>query len=72
MDWMPTKLKSIQQFVGAYVITNGSFTEVYPLEINSSENATTALNQFVTEVGIPLNLKTDLGADITGRKTVCL
>ena len=72
MDWMPAKRKLIRQCVGAYVLTSGSFTEVYPMEINSAENAKTALNQFVTDVGIPLNLKTDLGANITGRKTVCL
>ncbi|KAL7542899.1 hypothetical protein ACHAWF_007276 [Thalassiosira exigua] len=51
MDWMPSKIKSLSQNVGAFVISNGSFTEVYPQPDHKISNAADSLWRSVTTLG---------------------
>ena len=46
VDWMPAKTKSVTQSTGAWVYTNGKFTEVYPTESNTSIPASVTLKDF--------------------------
>ncbi|KAL7551098.1 hypothetical protein ACHAWF_014292 [Thalassiosira exigua] len=50
MDWMPSKIRSLAQNVGAFVISNGSFTEVYPQPNHKSISAAESLRRFCDDV----------------------
>ena len=63
---MPAKRTSISGAKGAYVMTNGTFTEVYPAETNRNENAKDSLQRFIQDVGVPRDLKTDQGTELCG------
>ena len=67
MDWMTARVKSLSQNTGGYLISNGHFTEAYPKESDSSENATSALKEFINDVGVPVDLKTDRAKSFSGR-----
>lgn len=66
-DYLESKVKSINQNNGAFVITNGDYTEVYPTSTRSS--AADALLDFCDNVGIPERLKTDLAPEFAGKRT---
>ena len=53
MDTLFSKVKSIAGNTCAQLITNGTFTRVYPLESKSSANIAHALQEFIDDVGIP-------------------
>jgi hypothetical protein len=65
MDWMTARVKSLSQNTGAYLISNGHYTEAK--ESDSSENATSALKEFTNDVGVPVDLKTDRAKSFSGR-----
>lgn len=67
VDWMTSKTKSISQCTGAFVYTNGHFTEVYLKENNKSSSASTTLNDFCNDVGTPEKLKSDQAPEFCGR-----
>ena len=46
-DWMLAKRMSISGAKGAYVMTNGTFTEVYPVETNRNEMTKDSLQRFI-------------------------
>ncbi|KAL7545529.1 hypothetical protein ACHAWF_008875, partial [Thalassiosira exigua] len=69
MDWMPSKVKSLSQNVGAFVISNGSFTEVYPQPDHKSSSTADFLRRFCDDVGVPVNLKTDRAKEFVERMT---
>ncbi|KAL7546617.1 hypothetical protein ACHAWF_009947 [Thalassiosira exigua] len=59
MDWMSSKIPSLAQNIGALVISNGSFTEVYPQPDHKSISAADSLRRFCNDVEVPINIKTD-------------
>ena len=67
VDWMPAKTTSLTQCTGAFVYTNGHFTEIYPSENNQSVTASTTLNDFCQDVGTPERLKSDRAPEFSGR-----
>ncbi|KAI2502057.1 Reverse transcriptase (RNA-dependent DNA polymerase) [Fragilaria crotonensis] len=70
VDTLFSKVKSIAGFTCAQLITNGSFTRVYPLESKSSANIAFALQEFIDDVGIPENLTCDFASEQqTGKHT---
>eukprot|EP00804_Cyclotella_cryptica_P025225 CCRYP_010329-RA/>CCRYP_010329-RA protein AED:0.44 eAED:0.44 QI:0/0/0/1/0/0/2/0/190 len=68
-DWMVSSVKSLSQNTGALVFTNGHYTEVYRKESHTRTSATEALNEFIQEVGIPVNLRVDMASEFTGRNS---
>lgn len=72
IDWMPSKTKSITQCKGAFVYTNGEFTQVYPKESNTAGHAYASLNDFCADVGIPEKLKSDRAPEFCGRESAFL
>ena len=69
MDTLFSKVKSISGFTCAQLITNGSFTRVYPMETKASVNIARALQEFVDDVGIPETLVCDFASEQTGKNT---
>jgi len=59
MDFVHANVKSIDQKVGLFIISNGSFVEVWPAPANSNVYAGEALNDMCYTVGILKELKTD-------------
>jgi hypothetical protein len=53
MDTLFSKVKSLSGFTCAQLITNGSFTRVYPMESKASSNIATVLQEFIDDVGLP-------------------
>ena len=72
MDWMAARVKSLTQCTGAFVYTNGHFTEVYPKEDNKSISANVTLNDFCQDVGTPEKLKSDRAPEFCGRDSAFL
>ena len=56
---MHVSQKSITGATGAWVYTNGHFTEVFPMEIKSNVGASHTLNDFCQDMGLPEHIKTD-------------
>ena len=71
-DWMPAKLLSIGGAKGAYVMTNGSFTSVFPAESEKNDQARDCLQKFIEEVGTPTDLKTDRATALTNKNSAFL
>ncbi len=69
MDWLSARAKSISGDSGAFVITNGNFVETYPRPDHKGPQAATALKDFMRDVGIPKNLKTDSASEFVGQKS---
>ena len=59
MDFVHANVKSIEQSVGLFIITNGSFVDVWPSPAETNVHAGEALNDMCYTVGIPKELKTD-------------
>ena len=72
MDTLFSKVKSLNGHVCAQLITNGSFTRIYPMESKASRNIAQALTEFVDDVGIPGTLICDLATEQTGKNTEVL
>ena len=68
-DFLLAQKKSINQKIGAWIFTNGHFTEAYPVDERTSAKAATALSSFCTDVGTPENLKSDRVKELVGRNT---
>jgi hypothetical protein len=64
-DWLSSGVRSLGQSTGAFIFTNGRFTEVYPKDRHTHGNAADALNEFIDDVGIPVNLRTDMAPEFT-------
>ena len=69
MDTLFSKVKSIAGHTCAQLITNGSFTRVYPLDSKSSINIARALQEFIDDVGIPEELIFDFAPEQAGKYT---
>ena len=69
MDTLFSKVKSIGGYTCAQLITNGTFTKVYPMETKASSNSARALREFVDDVGIPNSLVWDFASEQTGKHT---
>ena len=69
---MPAKRKSITQATGAWVYTNGFFSEVYPSESKKSVDASQTLNNFCQDVGVPEHIKSDRAPELCGRNSAFL
>ena len=69
---MTAKTKSITQYKGAWVYTNGALTKVYPSESNHQIPANVSLNDFCNDVGIPEKLASDRAPELYGRNTAFL
>ena len=63
---MASKTKSITGCTGAFVYTDGKFTEVYPKHVHTQTLATETLSDFCQDVGIPEKLKTDKAPEFSG------
>jgi hypothetical protein len=72
MDTLFSKIKSLNGHTCAQLITNGTFTRIYPMEPKSSHNIAQALNEFVDDVGIPGTLICNLASEQTGKNTEVL
>ena len=68
-DTLFSKVKSLAGYTCAQLITNGTFTRVYPMESKASSNIATALNTFFDDVGVPVELICDLASEQTGKNT---
>ena len=69
MDTLFSKVKSLNGHTCAQLITNGTFTRIYPMESKASNNIAQALHDFVDDVGIPGTLICDLATEQTGKNT---
>jgi hypothetical protein len=69
MDTLFSKVKSIAGHTCAQLITNGSFTRVYPLESKSGANIANALHEFIDDVGVPEQLTCNFASEQTGIHT---
>ena len=69
MDTLFLKVKSLSGFTCAQLITNGSFTRVYPMESKASANIAKVLQEFIDDVGIPETLVCDFASEQTGENT---
>ena len=68
MDTLFSKVKSLAGFTCAQLITNGSFTQVYPMESRkASASIANVLQEFVDDVGIPDTLVCDFASEQTGK-----
>ena len=72
VDWLSAGTKSLSQNVGAFVYSNGTFTEVYPTASNQQIPANMTLNDFCNDVGVPHKLKSDRAPEFCGRSTAFL
>jgi hypothetical protein len=72
MDTLFSKVKSLNGHTCAQLITNGSFTRIYPMDSKASHNIAQALTEFVDDVGIPGTLICDLATEQTGKNTEVL
>jgi hypothetical protein len=68
-DTLFSKVMSLAGFTCAQLITNGTFTKVYPMASKASLNIATALNTFFDDVGVPAELICDLASEQTGKNT---
>ena len=69
---MTAKTKSITQYKGEFVYTNGAFTEIYLTELNQQIPANVSLNDFCNDVGIPEKLASDRTPELCSRKSAFL
>ena len=69
---MPARTKSITQSTGAFVYTNGAFTEVYPHESHGQVPANATLNNFCNDIGTPEKLKSGRAYELCGQNSVFL
>lgn len=69
VDWLSAGTKSLRQNTGAFIYSNGLFTESYPAESNVQANATASLREFCEDVGVPEKLKSDRAPEFCGRNT---
>lgn len=69
VDWLSAGTISLAQNRGAFIYSNGTFTEVYPSESNKQAPATTSLREFCEDVGVPEKLKSDRAPEFCGRNT---
>lgn len=69
VDWISAGVKSLAQNKGAFVFSNGTYTEVYPCESNNQELANLSLIDFCNDVGVPERLKSDRAPEFCGRGT---
>ena len=70
MDTLFSKVKSLAGFTCAQqLITNGTFTRVYPMESKSGANIAAVLNEFIDDVGVPDTLICDLASEQIGKHT---
>ena len=69
MDTLHSRVKSLGGYQCAQLITNGTFTRVYPMESKASSNIASALGEFVDDVGIPDKLICDFATEQTGKHT---
>ena len=69
MDTLFSKVRSIGGNTCAQLITNGTFTRVYPMESKASSDIANALGEFVDDVGIPETLICDFATEQTGKNT---
>jgi hypothetical protein len=67
VDHLQSKVRSLGQNTGAFVFTTGAFTKVIPA--TSTAKAGEALSEFVKDVGVPTDIRTDLATYFTGRDT---
>ena len=72
IDWMSAGTKSLNQNMGAFMITDGLLTSVFPSRDNKSVQANTSLNEFCQSVGVPGKLKSDRAPEFCGPNTVFL
>ena len=69
MDTLFFKLKSLNGHTCAKLITNGTFTRIYPMESKASSNNAQALTEFIDYVEILGTLIWDLATEKTGKNT---
>ncbi len=69
MDTLFSKVKSNNRFTIAQLITNGSFTRVYPMKSKASAHIATELQEFIDHVGISETLVCDFSSEQTGKHT---
>jgi hypothetical protein len=67
VDHMQSRIKSLSQNTGAFIYTTGTYTKVYP--VTSTAKAGETLADFARDVGVPTDLRADLGSYFTGRDT---
>jgi hypothetical protein len=69
MDTLFSKVKSLGGYTCAQLITNGSFTRIYPMESKASANLAAALTEFIDDIGVPDTLVCDLATEQTGKNS---
>jgi hypothetical protein len=65
MDTLFSKVKSLNGHTCAQLITNGTFTRIYPMESKASRNIAQVLTEFADDVGIPGTLICDMASEQT-------
>ena len=59
-------VQSLGQNTGEFVFTNGHFMEVYLKESHTHGNAADVLNEFINDISIPVNVRTDIAPEFSG------
>ena len=70
LDHLESRIRSIRGNTGAFTISNGNFVEAYAKPAKDQYQAADALRRFCKDIGIPVNLKTDMAGSFEGRHTV--
>ena len=69
VDHIESKTKSIRGNTGAFVYSDGAFTEAYPKPKKDQYEAADSLRQFCKDVGVPVNLESDFAKAFVGKHT---
>jgi hypothetical protein len=69
MDYLYSKMKSLNRNVGAQVYTNGSFIKVFPVPNHTGPVIGQTLTDFADDIGIPDRLVCDLAPEQVGPHT---
>ncbi len=67
--YVSSKVKSLNGMEYVQLITNGSFTRVYPMGSKSSDNIAQELTEFIDDMGIPGTLICNFATEQTGKNT---
>ena len=69
VDWISAGTQLLSQNVGAFVLSDGTFTEVYPIESKQKMPENVSLNYSFNDVGIPEKFKRDRAPELCMRNS---
>jgi hypothetical protein len=69
IDTLFSKVKSLGGYTYVQLITNGTFTKIYPMESKTCTNIAAVLISFIDDVGVPDTLTCGLATEQTGKNS---